>query len=109
MFGYKKKYDNALKMLDDRDVELNFIVKERDELRKELTNTEKKLEEAREIIDQYRCLDDATPSDCKRGEWCKGCGFNKEIISRDRIWGGTKISYFCGKAESCSNFVQKEI
>lgn len=106
MFGYKKKYDNALKILDDRDVELNFIVKERDELRKELTNTEKKLEETRQIINQYRTLDDATPSDCKRGSWCKGCEFVKTIFERNgRIYSET---YFCGKAESCKNFVQKE-
>lgn len=103
--GFKKKYNAILKTLDQRDVEINFLIKERDKFKEELIKTEEKLKEAREIIDQYRTLSDATPSDCKRGAWCKACEFVKPM----RTYSGLvfREEYFCGKAESCKNFVQK--
>lgn len=74
----------------------------------EKTELEKALEEARKIINEYVVLGEATPSDCKRGEWCRGCEFSKPVTHSAGIFGGIQHTYFCGKAESCKNFVQKE-
>ena len=105
MFGYKQMYKAALKTLDERDVDVKVLTNEKNRLKVMLADTEKELKEAREIIDQLRVLTDATPTDCKRGSWCMGCEFVKPI----RIYRGvlSKTEYFCGKAEACSNFVQK--
>lgn len=82
---------------------LRELTKEKDD---KLVEMETQLYEARQIIEKYRCLDEATPKDCKRGSYCQACSFNKEITVRDRY--GTRVTYFCSKAESCKNFVQKE-
>lgn len=106
MFGFKRKYNAMVETLKQRDIEINFLVNERDALKEELSTRKKELKEAREIIERYRVLDDAAPVDCKRGPWCKACEFVKPM----RTYHGmiSREDYFCGKAESCKNFVQKE-
>lgn len=56
---------------------------------------------------KFEVLNNATPENCKRGEWCKACEFAKEIRVPVGSFG-YKTEYFCGKNEACSNFVQKE-
>ena len=108
MFGRKAKEIKRLKQdCDKRDFIINSLQEDIKDLQRDYTELNDKLAEAKQIIEKYRALDDATPSDCKRGSWCKGCEFNKEIIEYD-LYGRHQLSCFCGKVESCSNFVQKK-
>lgn len=50
----------------------------------------------------------ATPKDCKWGEYCRGCSFADSYFYRDRF-GDLRQIYFCGKQNSCQNFMQKEV
>lgn len=111
MFKSKSKEIARLKKeCDIRDHVIEKLKEDIKDLTRNHTKLNEDLEEARRIIEEYRCLDAATPSDCKRGEWCKACEFKKEIHTRYGFFGtGTMTSYFCGKAESCQNFVQEKI
>lgn len=106
MFG-RKTIKNLQERIELRDLQIKNLVKELAEAKDKLAETEKALRETHKIISEYTILGDATPADCKRGEWCRGCEFAKHITFRS-IFGGLQETYFCGKAESCSNFVQKE-
>ena len=67
------------------------------------------LKRAYEDIDKLCAINSHTPSDCKTGEWCRACAFVKEYKFVPR-YGSVVIKYYCGKAESCNNFVEnKEI
>lgn len=100
MFISKRKIINELKQ----------ALHEKDEVlakaEKELVRKEEELAKVTKERDEFARLHDATPSDCKRGTWCEACEFAKKYALHKGVW--TKEYYFCGKAESCSNFVQKE-
>lgn len=51
-------------------------------------------------------LHESTPEDCKRGKWCEACEFAKEFHYSSG-WVN-RTGYFCGKGESCNNFIQKK-
>lgn len=103
MFGNKKL---KLEVSDLKEVIFNLReLLNRKEL--ELAEKEKLLNDAKRIIQEYWELDDATPEDCKRGTWCEACEFATNIRV-DNIFGSFRKVYFCGKGESCKNFIQKE-
>ena len=68
----------------------------------------KRAEYAENKLEQLSHIVDNRPSDCVMGKYCEGCAFVKTFhytigAHRDYTWG-----YYCGKGESCKNFVQKE-
>ena len=69
------------------------------------TKTERIAELEKKLVEYFK-LNDATPSDCKRGSWCAACEFAKHIGIRKSF--GYVETFMCGKADSCQNFVQKE-
>lgn len=107
MFKSKQKIIKELKKeLADKEAQISELQVSLLKKEDELTNTQKELLFTQQQRDKYKALDDATPSDCTRGTWCAACEFAKEYdIYHGRIH---EIVHFCGKAESCSNFVQKE-
>lgn len=72
----------------------------------EVQNQGIKIDELEAKLEEFRKLDDATPNDCKRGRWCSSCKFRREMF--EKIGCNWRTVYFCGKAKSCSNFVQEE-
>lgn len=79
-------------------------IREKDERIEELES------EITRLSDRMRAFfaaEDGTPDDCKRGEWCKACEFHKALHIPHGHWGYDTV-YFCGKGDSCPNFVQKE-
>ena len=81
---------NDNKKLSNQNVELNDTIAD-----------------AKRVLKEFMKADEATPKDCKRGSWCKACEFNKSIRVPFGMFG-YREEYFCGKEESCSNFVQRE-
>ena len=86
--------------------ELEAIVAEKDReigrLRCRLDYYEAKFEEIQKAVD-------ATPDDCKPGEYCKACAFSKVYVIRDFYGGNCLVpTYLCNKAGSCEKFVQKK-
>ena len=75
-------------------------------LAKDLNAKNERIAELEKKLVEYFKLNDATPSDCKRGSWCAACEFAKSIGIRQGF--GYTETYMCGKANSCQNFVQKE-
>ena len=64
-----------------------------------------------EKFDTVQQLADMTPSDCKRGEWCKACEFGR-IFCVERGWPYrhyTAEIVLCGKGEACRNFVERRV
>ena len=100
MFGPKQRIINGLRIaLESKDRKIDFI-------NNQLTDKDRKILDLEVKLKECKCLIDATPLDCKRGAWCQACEFAKKIT----VSHGYCISdiYLCGKAEACSNFVQKE-
>lgn len=86
------------------------------ELVREIRKKDERIEELNDEITRLRkhvatllAAEDDTPSDCKRGAWCRGCEFCKVVHVPGNNWGSYDAVYFCGKGESCQNFVQKEV
>jgi hypothetical protein len=105
MFGIVKKIRVLESQIKEKDELLKSLEKYNAVLNDELQTKKIELARAEVKVKEYTTLNDATPEDCKRGPWCKACGFNKELVEyRGRFRDSV---YFCGKAESCSNFVQK--
>lgn len=78
------------------------------ELEADVAEKEAEINRLSQTLCDYTALRDATPDDCKRGEWCKACEFVKEFRVRCGPWR-THTIWACGKGESCPNFVQKEV
>ena len=96
----KKKQIEELKIQLEQK-EYNFR-----ELLKDINIKNKRIQELEEKLTEYFRLDDATPSDCKRGSWCGACEFGKSIhVAKGFSYIET---FMCGKANSCNNFVQRE-
>ena len=94
------KIIHANKTIKDQEREIDILKKQLAESEKTVDALDKKLEE-------FTRLSDGTPDDCKRGPWCGACEFSKVMhISYGRF--GYQNVYFCGKGESCSNFIQKK-
>lgn len=106
MFKSKRKIIKELKAeLEEKEsiiapLQANCI--KRDE---ELVEAKREIERLKTRLEDYIGLDDATPSDCKRGKWCAGCEFAKMVFAADGFV--VKEVYFCGKGESCQNFVKR--
>ena len=49
-------------------------------------------------------INDSVPEDCKVGPWCKKCIFVKGYSTI--VLGNVVNKTYCGKAETCSNFIQ---
>lgn len=49
-------------------------------------------------------INDSVPEDCKVGPWCKKCIFVKGYSTV--VLGNVVNKTYCGKAETCSNFIQ---
>lgn len=86
--------------------------KSRSELERELLVAKSRIASLEGTVNSYdrkfekiADLKDSTPADCKRGPWCKTCQFVRPFFNP---LGGPTI-YVCGKSESCSNYVQKEV
>ena len=53
---------------------------------------------------------DSVPKDCIVGIYCRGCTFVKEYCYHETFHCGPVITgYYCGKGESCKNFIQKKV
>lgn len=81
----------------------------------ERNQSERESERLRAILEEVTLLKEVTPPDCVTGPWCAACNFNRpfHIIKyfgpvghQDRM---IDTIYVCNKAESCKNFVQKEV
>ena len=49
-------------------------------------------------------INDSVPEDCKVGPWCEGCIFVRGYSTI--VLGNVVNKTYCGKAETCSNFIQ---
>lgn len=94
-------------------LELTQTIEKKDE---DIARLEQKLDEAEATISNlnsnlrsFKAVNDGTPEDCKRGSWCGACEFAKEVVIPGKSFLGNTHVTFCGKGESCSNFVQKEV
>lgn len=90
---------------------------EKRELREELERKDRKIKSLEDEkaglltkLEAFAELSDGTPSDCVRGEWCKHCEFVKvyHYYEPGGIFNTPKSVYFCGKGQSCENFLLKE-
>lgn len=107
MFGKKRKErEEEIRKLESVIYDLNQKISE---LNGEVTRYKDIVKSLKSDLDSITKLKDATPEDCKQGEWCKACEFVKVYLSRsyfsDGLWRTTP-RYICGKGESCKNFVQ---
>lgn len=89
---------------------LEGVRSENERLRKELDN-------ATEDLQELLTLKDNIPADCTPGTYCSVCEFGKAYVYH-YYTGGRSIytsydhlvrGYICNKANSCKNFIQKEI
>lgn len=86
-----------------KDRQIEELKRENDRLRKELDVQTSKFDQ----ILEYK---KDTPDDCVEGRWCQACEFVRTFHYYDRMaFGHLSTLYICGKAESCPNFVQREV
>lgn len=76
---------------------------------------ERESKRLRAMLEEVTRLKEATPPDCITGPWCAACNFNRPFHIIE-YFGPTGYRdhtidtiYVCNKAESCKNFVQKEV
>lgn len=79
------------------------------EKNKRIEELEAEVARLEDRLKSFFAAEDGTPEDCKRGRWCQSCEFNKALHIPGMYWGSYDTVYFCGKGESCQNFVQKEV
>lgn len=82
------------------------------ELERENIRLSNLLDYANDTIRDITRLRDNTQEDCIKGPWCQSCEFVKSYRiygRRDPNFTSVKLVYICGKAESCPNFVQREV
>ena len=93
MFGRKSKFDLRMEILK--------LQLERDRLKLDVNLLERKVEE-------FIAIDKSMPDDCKRGEWCKTCTFNKFVTFPPEANSSIcRIVHYCAKGMSCKHFVAK--
>ena len=101
IFNKKRIKDLETEVKRLRDVE-----SEKNELKHMLNNVERELKTVLKLKEYI-------PEDCIPGIYCEACEFAKRY--RYENWGffNNRATLFsgtiCGKAESCKNFVQREI
>ena len=78
-------------------------------LEAKLAEAESQISKLKNSLIAFKAADYGTPADCHRGSWCGACEFSKEFIIPGHGFIGNRTVCFCGKGESCSNFVQKEV
>lgn len=104
-----KKHEELKEKIRELESVIDDLNQEISELNNKITNYKDAVKGLEADIDSITKLKDATPEDCKQGEWCKSCEFAKVYWSRsycsNGLWRITS-RYLCGKGESCKNFVQ---
>ena len=88
-----------LKKVRELEYELERVQRERDQFMRDLDFNTHLLEELLEVKA-------ALPTDCVPGPYCKACEFSKAYGYS--YYGNWTIGHFCGKSQSCKNFIQKE-
>lgn len=88
-----------LKKARELEYELEKVRYERDQLMRDLDYNTHLLEELLEVKA-------ALPTDCTPGPYCKACEFSK--VYGYNYYHNWNIGHFCGKGQSCKNFIQKE-
>lgn len=91
-------------------------------LENELTNVkierdqyERESRRLRAMLEEVTRLKEDIPPDCITGPWCAACNFNRPFHIIDYFGSPGYLDhmidtvYVCNKAESCKNFVQKEV
>ena len=84
------------------------LLAEIDRLKREKRGLEDLVANHEYKIEHMTKLNDSTPSDCKRGEWCAACALSRVVYIRCRYSGDLEPIYLCGKGEACANFVEKK-
>lgn len=104
MITSKKKLRETIEELErQRGLDAERIL----DLNNQIKSLHKKIDSLYDELDECTKLKDGTPEDCTLGGYCQACHFGKRfLVSRNY---GFKTVYFCGKGESCSNFVQVEV
>ena len=98
------------KRVEELERELKGIENENERLRRGLSNAESH-------ISQLLTLRDNVPEDCNPGSYCAACEFGRLYTAyiyvggymSDRCHDYRRDGYICDKANSCKNFIQKEI
>ena len=62
----------------------------------------------RELGEQFAEAAKAPPEGCKRGAWCRACGWNKPIVVRFNGYGAREIAGVCMKG-CCESFIEKVV
>lgn len=104
IFG-RKRIKSMSQELFLKDKEISSLKRENTDLRDCLSDTENAL---KNII----AVKETVPEDCIPGEYCRSCEFVKPFRYRNYVYNTYKSNiqgYYCGKGESCKNFIQKEI
>ena len=99
----------SINELEDKIRELEGVNAENERLRRALQDMQQDFQEV-------LTLQKSIPEDCTPGEYCKACGFGKEIYHNYRVSGFTVRrgydevvkGYICNRAAVCKNFIQKE-
>ena len=109
MFGKKRKaYEEEIDRL--RSV-INDYNNEKYELMCDIRTLTANINELEKALLRFTELEDATPEDCKRGEWCKACEFavcRLVRVQHPNFATRYHTVYMCGKGESCQHFVQRK-
>ena len=78
-------------------------------LEEKLAKADSQISKLENSLIAFKAADYGTPAECHRGSWCTACEFSKALIFPGHGLLGNRTVFFCGKGESCSNFVQKEV
>lgn len=101
--------ENALnsRVIEDLKEEHRKVVDKKEERIEELS---KNVDRYRKIIGELTEIKSSTPEGCKMGDYCRGCVHVKSYVRyASGLYGDVAATYYCGKAETCKNFIQKEI
>ena len=75
-----------------------------------LSEMESRAIRAENSLAKFMEIRDSIPADCIEGTYCRGCAFVKEYYYNGAFHRGPVITgYYCGKGESCKNFIQKKV
>lgn len=93
------------KRVEELEYELDLVKVDNNRLKTALTTAESH-------ISQLLTLRDNIPEDCTPGSYCAACEFSRCYnvgIWDDQYHDYWKSGYICNKANSCKNFIQREV
>lgn len=98
------------KRVEGLEAEVRKLTRRRNELERNLMDARDRADLAEKRLAAMNEVIETVPEDCKPGKYCEGCMFAKQYIIR--YWPRTsryEFGLYCGKSESCKNFIQKGV